>query len=260
MIATIFVVSLIGAFVSGLLGLGGAVLLIPLFLTVPRWLGVGELSIHQVSGLTMLQVLAASSLAWFAHHRQGFGHLGVTLCIGIPLGMFSFVGAAVSKTMPDVALHLIFGCLVIFSFLLLMKGTPSETIESTTFDFRRWPSIGTGIGVGFLAGVIGAGGGFVLMPIMIKLLKIPIRVAVCSSLGIICLGAILGALGKILTFQVEWSYLLPVLGGSLPGSFVGAAVSRRIAPRRLRHLLLLLLLGILVKTWYDLICLLLGGR
>ena len=252
MIYTLLALSLFGAFFSGLLGVGGAVILIPLLLTVPKLLGVGELSMHEVAGLTMLQVLAASVTGWLIHRRSGFGHMGTTLSIGIPMGLFSFVGAVLSKSMSEQAMLFIFGCLVIFAFLMLLRKSHNESIETKEFEFKQLHSVISGGCVGFFAGVVGAGGGFILMPVMIKLLNIPIRVAVGSSLGVLFIGALMGSFGKIMTLQVEWLYLLPVIAGSLPGSMLGASVSRKISPTRLRHTLLIIVLLILIKTWYDL--------
>ena len=158
MIYALFFLSLLGGFCSGLLGVGGAVLLIPLLLIVPRWLGLGELSMHEVTGLTMLQVLATSVTGWLAHRRGGFTHKPTILSIGIPLGLFSFAGAAVSKSMTGEMMMVIFGCLVALAFLMLLKGTPNESIETTDFEFKRLLSIGSGCCVGFLAGIVGAGG------------------------------------------------------------------------------------------------------
>ena len=252
MILTIFFLSLFGGFCAGLLGVGGAVLLIPLLLTVPKWMGVGELSMHEVAGLTMLQVLAASATGWLAHRRSGFAHMPTVLNVGLPMGISSFVGAAVSKSMTAETMLCIFGCLVALAFLMLIKGAPDESLETRDFEFNRFLSIKNGSGVGFIAGVLGAGGGFILIPIMIKVLRIPVKVAVGSSLGIVFIGALLGALGKIVTLQVEWTYLLPVIAGALPSSLVGAQVSKRISAARLRHALLFLMSIILVKTLYDL--------
>ncbi len=260
MICTLFVLSLFGGFCSGLLGVGGAVVLIPLLLVIPKLIGVGDLSMHAVAGLTMLQVLAASVTGWMAHRRDGFTHTPTVLSIGIPMGVFSFVGAAASKSMSEEAMLFVFGCLVAVAFIMLFRGSPGEALETVNFEFKRLHSIASGSCVGFVAGIVGAGGGFILIPVMIKILKIPIRVTVGSSLGIVFIGAMMGSLGKIMTLQVEWTYLLPVIAGALPASLIGAHASKRIPAPHIRRLLLLLILVILVKTWYDLARMFLSGN
>ena len=72
-------------------------------------------------------------------------------------------------------------------------------------------------------------------------------------LGIVFIGALMEAAGKLLTFQVDWRLLWPVILGSAPAALLGARISRRLSPRRLRQLLQLLVLLILVQTWYGVI-------
>ena len=107
--------------------------------------------------------------------------------------------------------------------------------------------------IGFVSGMVGAGGGFVLVPVMTSVLRIPIKVAVGSSLGIVFIGALMGSFGKIVTLQVAWPYLLPVILGSLPSSLAGAYVSRRLSPVRIRFVLLGLVILIFIKTWLGII-------
>ena len=253
MILTLFVLSLVGGFCSGLLGVGGAVLLIPMLLAVPPLVGVGALSMHEVSGLTMVQVLAASAAGFLAHRRSGFAHLKTILTIGIPMGLFSFAGAALSKSMAGETLLLVFGCVVAAALVLLLGRSRSESDDATDFKFNGMASAVSGAVVGFVSGIVGAGGGFVMIPIMLRLLKIPVRVAVGSSLGIVFIGALMGSMGKMLTLQVQWIWLLPVMAGSLPASLLGARISKRVPSGRIRQILLLLVLLIFIKTWCDII-------
>ncbi len=259
MILTLLVLSLIGAFFSGLLGVGGAVILIPLLSAVPPLVGVGELSMHEVSGLTMLQVLAASVTGWMSHRKGGYAHMPTMLSIGIPMGIFSFGGAVVSGYMPDLFLRFLFACLVLTAFVMLIQGKQAADEEDMSFEFKQIPSMLSGAGVGFVAGVIGAGGGFVMIPVMLKVLKLPMRIAVGSSLGVLFIGALMGSIGKIVGNQVEWQYLFPVIAGSLPGSLIGAKVSKKLPQKRIKQILLILVTLIMIKSWYSLLVGVLGG-
>lgn len=250
---TLFVLSLLGGFCAGLLGVGGAVLLIPLLLAVPPLVGAGSLSMHEVSGITMIQVFAASATGYLAHRRSGFVHPATVLSVGIPMGLCSFAGAAASRWMSGRTLLLLFGIMVVLAFLMLWKPTSDENGGATGYACRRVRSAACGGGVGFLSGIVGAGGGFILIPVMVRILGAPMRIAVGSSLGIVFLGALMGSVGKLVTLQTPWPYLLPVVAGSLPSALAGARVSHLISPARLRQVLLCLVLVILIKTWRDLL-------
>ncbi|HNZ53662.1 MAG TPA: TSUP family transporter [bacterium] len=91
MFLTLFVVSMLGGFMSGLLGLGGVVVLIPLMLTIPPILGVGDLSMKTVSGLSMIQVLFSSISGMIIHKKNKFIHYESLLFIGTPMGFSAFV-------------------------------------------------------------------------------------------------------------------------------------------------------------------------
>ncbi len=248
----LFLISVVGGFFSGLLGVGGAVLLIPLMFAVPPLVGAGALTMHQISGLSMIQVLFSSVTGSLTHMHNELLHQKTVLSIGIPMGLAAFGGAWASRIMSEEMLLLIFGILVLIAFIMLLHDRENMGSEAGTYTFRLLPSIACGGCVGFLSGVVGTGGGFILIPMMIKFLKIPLKLAVGSSLGILFIGALFGSAAKMLTAQIDFFYLLPVLLGSIPSSFAGAMVSKKIAPSRLHRTLLSLLLLILLKTWYDL--------
>ena len=251
----LFGISAIGGLISGLLGVGGAVVLIPLLLSVPPLFGVEALDIHTVSGITMLQVLVTSALGVLLHRRGGNVHATGVVCIGMPLGVCALGGAMASRYIPADGLLLLFGILVLVPFFLMLLGNKDtrggENFEP--FNPHRRGCMAVGSGVGLICGLLGAGGGFILVPLLVSVLKFPFKVAVGSSLGIIFIGAVLGSIGKIVTFQVAWRYVFPVLLGSVPMVYMGSVLCRRLPARAIRYLFLLLLLSVAVGTWNDIL-------
>lgn len=254
MALTLFFISCVGGFVSGLLGVGGAVVLIPLLLSVPPLVGVGALSIHSVSAITMLQVLVTSALGTFIHRRAGNVHAPSIMLIGIPLGLCALLGAVLSRYVVADVLLLVFGILVLIPFFIF---PPKEKVASRGRDdlFRPHPGGGVAVGaaVGLVSGLVGAGGGFVLVPLLVTLLKFPLKLAVGSSLGIVFIGALLGSAGKIATLQVQWGYAVPVLLGSVPMVHLGSSLCRHLSTRYLRLLFLTLLVLVALDTWGNIL-------
>ena len=254
MIPTLFFLSAIGGFFSGLLGVGGAVVLIPLLLSAPPLLGVGTLAMGQVAGITMVQVLAASMSGFLGHRRSGHAHTHTILTIGLPMGLFALVGATLSKSLSDRAMLILFGCLVALAFVMLLKRAPGESgDDAAEFRFNAPLSVLVGSSVGLASGIVGAGGGFIIIPLMVRILRIPMRTAVGSSLGIVFIGALMGSVGKILTLQVEWLYLAPVILGSIPAAVFGARVSKKLPPAYVRYALLGVVVLVFIKTWTDIL-------
>lgn len=254
MIGALILVGIAGGLCAGLLGIGGAVVLIPLMLTVPVLMGVGELSMNQVAGLTMLQVLASSVTALASHWRAGFAHTRTILSIGMPMAVCALIGASSSRLMSGGTLLIIFGFMLIAAVILLFSPA-SEDHDGYHHHARRntWAFCLTGAAVGTLSGIIGAGGGFILIPVMVRVLRVPMRTAVGSSLGIVFIGAIFGSIGKIMTLQVEWGCLAPLICSSIPAAWFGSIVSRRLPARTVRLSLLGLTSVILISTWYSIL-------
>jgi uncharacterized protein len=254
MIFTLFLLALCGGFLSGLLGLGGAVVMIPLMLSVPPLVGVGTLTMKTVAGLSMLQVLAASLSGILIHKKNHFVHIKTLLYTGIPMGICALIGSYFSKYMDDRLMLIIFGILVLLAFvmLLLKKSEPASHPTGDEVQVNSVLAVLVGVFVGFMAGVVGAGGGFIMVPLMLVVLKLPIKVTVGTSLGVVFIGAIMGSLGKILSLQVDLALAVPVILGSIPAARFGASVSKNLSPRLIKYLLLAVVLFSLGKVCWEL--------
>ena len=135
---TLFVLAFLGAFVSGLVGVGGAVVMIPLLYYVPPLLGAGELPIKVVAGLTMTQVLAASVVGAWSHGRHALVHRGLALTGGPAMAGGSFVGALLSAQVSGRALLATFALMATIALPLMFvspvdpqgvaTGPPSPSI------------------------------------------------------------------------------------------------------------------------------------
>jgi len=250
-------ISCVGGFISGLLGVGGAVILIPLLLSAPPLFGVGELDIHTISGITMLQVFVTSAVGAFIHGRNGNLHSTGVIAVGIPLAGCALLGAVISKYAHADVLLITFGVLVLIPFALLPPEPQGQTrIRVDDFSPHLGRCIVVGSSVGLASGFLGAGGGFILVPLLVTVLKFPLKMAVGSSLGIVFVGALSGTLGKVVTQQVVWAYAIPVLLGSVPMVHLGSIVCRHLSPRHIRHLFLALLAVVALYTWIDILLLL----
>ena len=252
---TLAAVSLAGAFVSGLVGVGGAIVMIPLLLYVPPLLGVGRLDVKTVSAVTMVQVFVAALSGVIAHHRRGAVRRDLVWMGGLAMGAASLTGAVLSHYADDRTLLLVFGLMTLAALALLF--VPTETVGQPIFaervEFNRPQAIAVCAGVGLIAGLVGAGGAFLLVPLLMVVVGLPIRVTIGSSLAITAMAATAGVAGKVVTGQVPVEPTLAVVLGAVPGAQLGALLSRRLSGAGLRRVLIALTLMSAVRVWWDLL-------
>ena len=250
-LAFIVIIAFVISFVGGLLGLGGAVLLIPAYLYLPGLVGLTPFDVKSVSGITSVQVFAASLLGMVLHRKKGAVDTRLVLTMGIPITITSLSGAIFSGVIhPNVIIAVFASMAILAAVLILMKRKEEEQIPGQLLSFSRVGAIGIAGGVGFFGGMVGAPGAFLLSPLMITVLRIPIRVTIGSTLGIVVLSALAASVGKIATGQVPTYATMVAIAGSLPGVYLGSIFSHRLRTKTLRRALAVLISGIGLLMWY----------
>ena len=242
------------AFMSGLVGVGGAVLLIPLLLYLPPLFGFAAIPIATVTGITIVQVTGGALSAGLAHLDDGHVDRRLFLVVGSSMAVCSFLGALLSAVVPGVVLEATFAtmALVASAFMLAFRNRTAQESGSAPV-FNRPLAFGLGAGVGFLAGMVGAGGAFILIPALLYIVRIPLRVTIGTSLWIVVAAAIAGLVGKAIGGLVDWPLAFALLAGALPSGLLGARVSRRTRPARLATVLGLMIALVALRMWIDVI-------
>ncbi|RAT99544.1 sulfite exporter TauE/SafE family protein [Brevibacillus sp. Leaf182] len=248
----------VGSFFSGLLGIGGAIISYPMLLFIPPALGVAQFSAQEVSVISMFQVFFASLSGVLAFRKRNgknspLIHKGLVRDMGVSILAGSLIGAALSQYLSNESINLVYGILAIIAVILMLvknRGTEAAAGEVT---YNRFIAVGAAFAVGIVSGIVGAGGAFILIPIMLTVLKIPTRVTIASSLAIVFISAIGGVIGKLSGGQIP---LLPVLYtviGSVLGAPVGSMVSAKSDVKYLRYGLIVLISGTAIKIWSDIL-------
>ncbi|HSR36377.1 MAG TPA: sulfite exporter TauE/SafE family protein, partial [Desulfurivibrionaceae bacterium] len=145
---------------------------------------------------------------------------------------------------------LLFALMALTSLVLLLFPA-TETAEPAPVPSQsRYPAaVLLGGGVGFLAGIIGQGGAFIILPLMIHVLKVPVRTAIGTTVAVSFLSAAAGFLGKWGTNQVPLLWGVIVAAGALAGGQLGGVLSHRLSTVTLRRLLFLVVAVSMVRIF-----------
>jgi uncharacterized protein len=243
--AVLVLAGLGAGFLSGLAGMGGAFVLVPVLA-----FGVG-MPFKSATGAAVLHGLGTAVSAWLVHRRRGVveGRLGVIGGAGGVVG--GLVGAFASALLSTGAVKLIYAATVLLALGLLV-GRP-EPLESSRGQVAGAAPRAIAIGgvTGILAGIIGAGGAFLLVPLLRSALLLPIHRAMGTTMLVSIFIASSATVGKIALGQVVWPDAALVVVGSSLGSQLGAVLTHRMPARPLRVLLVVVLLALLARTLAD---------
>jgi uncharacterized membrane protein YfcA len=242
-------------FFSGLLGIGGGIVMFPLLLYLPTVLGFDSMDVKSITGLTMVQGFFASLSAMFFYHEQRLVNKSLVLTLGLSLFFSSLTGAVLSKWMPDKPLMFIFGGMAFTASVMMFipRSYSRDDLREDNVVFHKLSAVLIGVVVGFFIGMVGQGGAFIIIPILLYILKIPLRVTLGSTLAIGLFSSSAGLVGKIATGQVPFQTAFVLLLGAVPAARLGAFVSQRSKTQLLRWLLALLISATAIKIWSDLL-------
>lgn len=240
-----------GSFLAGLVGIGGAVVMIPLLLFVPPFLGVADLGIRTVAGIEVIQVATGSVAGVIGHARSGAVDRRLVVWLGGSMVIGSTTGALVSAALPARILEVVFASVALLAAMIILWSRDHLPPEGTHRPPDRGLMVIGGASIGVVAGMLGAGGGFLLIPLMLYVLRIPMRTVVGSSLGIVVVSSIGAVVGKAVTDQVDWVLAAFLVLGAVPGGLLGATISRRTHPQRLAVVLGLVLVAVAGRMWVD---------
>ena len=231
------IAGLVASFLSGLLGIGGGLVLTPLLLYLPPLLGGAAIPVKIVTGLTIVQAISGSVLGTIRHRAYGNVSPRLVWLMGPPSALSSLVGAFVSRDTPDNVILLIFAILAFAgAVMLLLPVTPRhESAEHVRADPRL--AIPIALVLGFFGGIVGIGGIAFIIAALVYVLRVPPRIAIGSSLGIGLFAATAALVGKAATAQIDPPLAAIVFVSALVASPVGAAVSVRTQPRALLAIL-----------------------
>lgn len=221
---------------SGAMGIGGAIVATPLI----RFAGISP---YLAIGTTMPAILPATITGAWTYLRARLVDARAAAFIGLAGGSFSFVGARATRAVDGHLLMLLTAFVLLAVAIRLPDRGPREKEEmqeaeapaATSTDRRGiWRYLLIGAFAGFFSGLLGIGGGFVVVPALIRLFSFPIKKALGTSLAVIALMALPNIAGQSQAGNIEWQVAIFLALGMVPGARLGAALAIRSSDKKLR--------------------------
>jgi hypothetical protein len=245
----------------GLIGGGGSILTVPVLVYL---LGVDAVL---ATGYSLFIVGITSFVGSARAFMQKQVDFRAVSLFGIPSILTVFIARHfVLPAIPDhlfligkteitksVFLMLVFGALMLSSSFFMLRNSREENIteqenEDAVPQYKLLSLLLPGLLVGFTTGLLGAGGGFLIIPALVLILRIPMKTAVGTSLLIIAINSVFGFVFSIGRFHFEWKLLLIFTTLAIVGVFAGSLLSQKIHGNLLKRIFgwFVLLMGIYI--------------
>jgi uncharacterized protein len=226
--------------VLGILGGGGSILSIPILVYLLH------VDVVMASAYSLFIVGATSLVGAIPKYKQHLVNIRTGFFFGLPSIVTIFCTRKwIVPAIPEILYQTesftltkrvlilgLFAVLMILASISMIRG--GREIQNTNKRFRVVLVIIEGIIIGFLTGLVGAGGGFLIIPALVLLTKLPFKTAVGTSLFIIAINSLVGFLGDVLNYSMDWTFLLSITALSIIGILIGNSISKKIPAKTLR--------------------------
>lgn len=149
----------------------------------------------------------------------------------IPEEVFTVGDFVVTK---DIAIMLFFALVMLVASISMIRDKREDNDENTEVSYNYPLIVLEGLLVGLITGIVGAGGGFLIIPALVLLAKLPMKKAVATSLLIIAIKSLIGFIGDVENLEIDWPFLLSFTALSVVGIFIGIYLSNFIEGKKLK--------------------------
>ena len=237
-----YIASVIIGIALGLIGGGGSILTVPVLVYL---FGIDPVI---ATAYSLFIVGTTSLVGAIPKYRQGLVNLKRAVIFGIPSILAVFItrkflvpliphhifNAGSFEITKPILIMVLFAILMVAAAYSMIKNGENENDGTQPQTFNYPMIILEGAVVGILTGFVGAGGGFLIIPALVLFSKLPMKLAVGTSLVIIAAKSLIGFTGDLSHYDMDWKLLLIVTAAAVLGIFIGNAINKKMPAERLK--------------------------
>ncbi|MEV4544387.1 sulfite exporter TauE/SafE family protein [Micromonospora echinaurantiaca] len=212
----------------GLLGGGGSILAVPLLVYV------ADLPAKEAIATSLLVVGATSAVGMLPHARAGRVRWRTGLIFGLAGMTGAYAGGRLAEFVPAGVLLTGFAIMMLATAVAMIRGRRAAEGRPTPHELPVLRVVLDGVVVGLVTGLVGAGGGFLVVPALALLGGLPMPVAVGTSLVVIAMKSFAGLAGYLSSVSINWGLAAAVTLAAILGSFAGGRLAGKIPADVLR--------------------------
>ncbi|MCP9270996.1 sulfite exporter TauE/SafE family protein [Mycolicibacterium arenosum] len=228
MIALTVVLAVFVGIALGLLGGGGSIL------TVPLLAYVAGMDAKQAIATSLLVVGVTSAVGAISHARAGRVQWRTGLIFGAAGMAGAYAGGLLARFIPGTVLLIGFALMMIATAVAMLRGRREAVGAVAVHRIPVGKVVAEGLVVGLVTGLVGAGGGFLVVPALALLGGLPMPIAVGTSLVVITMKSFAGLGGYLSSVHIDWTVALMVTAAAVVGALIGARLTAMVNPDALR--------------------------
>lgn len=220
---------------------------------VPALVYVGDQSVRGAQAGALVVVIAASAIGLATYLRRGDVRWRAGLAFGVAAGASSFAGSLLSRRLDPDVLLLAFAPVMILGAVAMVseRGRAASTFRPWREGVSPGPATRVvlfGLGTGWLTGLFGVGGGFVIVPMLVLGLGFGLPEAVGTSLLVIVLGSLVALFERLGNGAIEWSVIAPFAVAAMAGVLLGSTLGHRTSTAALSRWFAVLVVATAIYT------------
>lgn len=224
---TVLALALVVGVVLGLLGGGGSILLVPLLVYV------ADLGAHEAIATSLFVVAVTAAVAAVPHARAGRVRWRVAALFGAGGVVGAYLGGLLGSRLDETVLLLAFAAMMAATAIAMLRKREAPAPSEGPRPVLR--VLAEGAAVGAVTGLVGAGGGFLVVPALVLLGGLPMPAAVGTSLVVIAAKSLAGLGGHLSNAAIDWPFAVGLAVATATGAVLGARAVGRIPSGRLQQ-------------------------